>query len=608
MLFDDRLATVLRQSAASESGQRTQFRQLLDLLGSRPQPLHPHEGVREQGLLAAAWLRMDALTDAIPAPDRASIIREQGWRFRSAELTGYFAEHEPEVASAALLRAELSAAQWAALIPDLPIRARGFLRLRRDLPIDAEEVLDRLGVYDRGLPAPSAPPYPMTREPDPRQETSNQPSGFDSASLAPGYLRAVPQEFTPDDTANLADPVPRLDREMNERSEISALVERIAQFRRDRSEALEDADLSPRLPLIELAEPAVREVTSFGFVADAAGRIEWATGDVAPKVIGMRLISASGAEQTKYPNMPALARIFACRQPIIRTPIRLQGAPAIAGDWLVDAEPRFTSEGHFAGYLGRFRRSQTDPLPTDAVSPEADRIRQLLHELRTPITAVQGYAEVIQQQLFGPAPHEYRALAAAIAADAARILAGFDELDRLARLETGALGIAPGESDLAGLVRQMTGQINAALAAKDAGIDLNADRDTSLIVTIDEEEAEALLWRLLATFAACCAPAERLSAQLVPVFDGPVAMAQLVSDVPARLLANDDPFGSEIRTSGQSISAGLFGSGFSLRLARAEAARAGGALVQDGSRMALRLPLLAGAQTISQSVASYKSV
>ena len=36
MQFDDRLATVLRSGAAGERAARTQFRQLLDLLGSTP--------------------------------------------------------------------------------------------------------------------------------------------------------------------------------------------------------------------------------------------------------------------------------------------------------------------------------------------------------------------------------------------------------------------------------------------------------------------------------------------------------------------------------------------------------------------------------------------
>ena len=35
MFFDDRLATVLRQEGSSDSAKRTQFRQLLDILGNR---------------------------------------------------------------------------------------------------------------------------------------------------------------------------------------------------------------------------------------------------------------------------------------------------------------------------------------------------------------------------------------------------------------------------------------------------------------------------------------------------------------------------------------------------------------------------------------------
>ena len=46
MQFDDRLATVLRHKAGAQAGARTQYRQLLDLLG-RPQP------GRDPSLLAA---------------------------------------------------------------------------------------------------------------------------------------------------------------------------------------------------------------------------------------------------------------------------------------------------------------------------------------------------------------------------------------------------------------------------------------------------------------------------------------------------------------------------------------------------------------------------
>ena len=42
---------------------------------------------------------------------------------------------------------------------------------------------------------------------------------------------------------------------------------------------------------------------------------------------------------------------------------------------------------------------------------------------------------------------KYRALAASIAGDAARMLSAFEELDRLAKLDSGAMELDPGETE-----------------------------------------------------------------------------------------------------------------------------------------------------------------
>ena len=565
MFFDDRLATVLRQRATGEAGLRTQFRQLLDLLGKD----RMRRGSRpDHSLLAAAWLRMDALAEAIPADERARMVREPGWRFRSPDLAAHLAEHEPEVASAALNRAELSSEDWTALIPRLPVRARGFLRNRRDLPVDAEALLSRLGVHDRGLPAPP-PAIPSHGEHPP----------------APIPLRPVAS----------AAPAPPRDRDDSGRTEISALVERIAQFRRERGEHQPDSERSPRLPLGEVPERIEALATSFGFAADASGRIGWASVEVAPMVIGTRLFAPQQLGDFNV-GETGLERAFARRQPILNGEVTLSGAPAITGDWLIDAQPRFGEDGHFTGYFGRLRRVRGEgEAPLAAEAREADRIRQLLHELRTPVTAVQGYAEVIQQQLFGPAPHEYRALAAAIAADAARILAGFEELDRLARLETGAMRVEPGESDVAALIRRTAAQIMPVLTPRGASLTFDSAADAALLIAIDPEDAEALVWRVLASLAAVCGPDEHLSLTLAPVIGAKGAMARLTAALPGALAAEDDVFAATARTTGSAITPGLFGAGFALRLARAEARGAGGDLVRDGEALVLTLPLLTGA-------------
>lgn len=584
MFFDDRLATVLRQRASSDVGLRTQFRQLLDILG---EDRTSASSASDPALVAAAWMRMNALAEEIPAASRAKMVREPGWRFRNPELAAHLSNFEPEVASAALNRAQLSSDDWSALIPRLPVRARGFLRLRRDLPLDVEKLLERLGVHDRGLPRPDKV-TDDAQAPAPEEDCAADP-GADFVPPPPVRLSGIDADAAPPhdivsdtETAiseNAPDPVDE------GRSEISALVERIAAFKRNREVGAEPDTTEPRLPLGEDELRSRPQVRAFGFAADAGGRIEWADSEVAAMVIGTRLVAPArlGSANRQTP----LERAFFRRQPIIATPKSLVGAEAITGEWIVDAQPRFTDSGNFAGYFGRFRRlANTDSGFVSAAQREADRIRQLLHELRTPITAVQGYAEVIQQQLFGAAPHEYRALAAAIAADAARILAGFEELDRLAKLETGAIEIEPGKADLALIIGQTNRQLDQVLRPRMAGIALE-DTQVQAIVGISTDQAEALAWRLLATLGGGSSAGEMLNATLETIGNNVV----LTCELPAQLLAEEDIFTAEARPIGTAINAGLFGAGFALRLARAEARAAGGNLVRDDETIVLTLPL-----------------
>ncbi len=579
MFFDDRLATVLRQRGDSESGARTQFRQLLDILGNRKFSPETRE---DQSLIAAAWLRMDALAEQIPAAQRAAMIRERGWRLRSADLTAHLADFEPDVASAALNRAELSAEDWATLIPRLPVRARGFLRNRRDLPVDAEQILERLGVYDRGLPQPEYDPANDVTFEEPLDALPDE--AFGSAPLDLPLVPGAPAEFESEEALETASgPVPETPQNA---TEIAALVERIAQFKRDREPISEGDEFAPQLPLgVEEGAATARQLSAFDFSADVTGKIDWANGEAAPMVIGHRLVAAAGASGSSH--ISRMEQAFARRQPLTGIPTQLFGAEPIAGDWVVDAQPRFTKTGHFAGYLGRFRRMPEAPATPTAAQLEADRIRQLLHELRTPVTAVQGFAEVIQQQMFGPAPHEYRALAASIASDAARILAGFEELDRLAKLETGALDMEAGETDFVQVVSTMIAQLEPVLEPRLAGFEFERPRGLSGPIALEQEDAEALAWRLLATLAGGCAAGEIIECDIAAE-DG---LVHLTCALPAQLLAEDDVFAADVRPLGQ-VNAGLFGAGFSLRLARAEARASGGGLSHEDENLILTLPLL----------------
>ena len=150
MYVDDRLATVLQYRVTGERTARTAYRQLLDLLGQA-------DGARPTELIREGIAKLDALSDWISAPERADILRHSGRRIRSARLIAHLSQDDPDVGLASIQVARLTMSEWEALIPDLPVRARGFLRNRDDLPPEIERLLDRLGVHDRALPQPQMP-------------------------------------------------------------------------------------------------------------------------------------------------------------------------------------------------------------------------------------------------------------------------------------------------------------------------------------------------------------------------------------------------------------------------------------------------------------------
>lgn len=541
MQFDDRLATVLRYRASGDSAARTQFRQLLDLLGNRG------DG-RNKSMLAAAWLRLGALGEQIAQSDRAAMIAEGGWQFDNPELTAHLAEDEPMVAAAALARANLSDEDWLTLIPQLPIRARGFLRLRRDLPDGAVGLLDRLGVSDRGLPKPVDEAERNEKQPEP----------------------ASPPE-----------------------SEIGALVRRIEEFRQSRSPSREESDAisasaGNSRPMNDADSDDNRpRLSAFAFTCDANGRIDWAEPAIAPMVVGMRLNATTSIGGPAADN-PLSAMLH--RQRIRNAAVTVSGAPLVAGDWIVDAAPRFTTDnGRFFGYAGKFRRpaSGANPLAKSDASDtsEADRIREVLHELRTPVNAIQGFAELIQQQLFGPTPHEYRALAATIAGDSARMLAGFQELDRMARLQSKSLDLEKGRTDIGSIVERQAAQLHDLIAPRMASLTFDPAPD-DCIVPLSDAECEALVWRMLAALVGAVGAGEELALRIAKDDRWVV----LSCDLPASLIAEDNVFEATVRMSSGGLSAGFFGAGFALRLARTEATVAGGDMVRIDDRLELRLP------------------
>jgi signal transduction histidine kinase len=635
MHFDDRLATVLRLPPSGDGLARIQFRQLVDILGRAPEiPEAGNDEAETGATLEAGFARLAELGRQIPAADRARLLRQPLQAMTNSRLLAWLAEAEPDVACAAIRGARLGDEAWLTLIPRLPVRARGILRHRNDLPPRVEALLARLGVHDRALPP--GPKATEIGEPDPEAAIPEPPH---AAFNAPGFQRptgdlAIDQDMS-DAVLELLDmvddPPPtslsdwakaraaqqHRDLQQKAASEgsaseagIGAIVRRIEEFRKARaaqasaSAAAETGFASgldaPRLPLGDVASLWVRPAQAIDFTTDAQGRIAWADGPHAPSVIGLSL---AGAQDGGIVDLAARIRQ---RLPLRGARIAVAGAPTVAGAWQVDAVARFEA-GAFVGYGGRLRRPPPPlvvPAAPSADTSEADRMREVLHELRTPANAIQVAAEIIQQQLYGPAPHEYRALAAAIAGDCAHILAGFEELDRLVKLETGALPLDAGECDLARVLAQTVLRLRAWTEPRGSGFVLASDPSaTSLPVRVARAEVERLVWRLFAALAGSTAPGEALELTWTQRAD----VVEVTVALPALLATRDSAalFDAVTGERGQSLATGMFGIGFTLRLAAAEALAAGGRLERIGDLLSLTLPALTAANVSNSTSATF---
>lgn len=162
---------------------------------------------------------------------------------------------------------------------------------------------------------------------------------------------------------------------------------------------------------------------------------------------------------TVFAIAPALAlRLFgtaraaeaACLS-VVAYAISAANAQAVGGPWSAVAPGSFTVLAMaFAGWL--IASTRIAPAPR-AASPEVRRIGEVAHELRTPLNHILGFAQVMQQQLFGPLAPKYAEYVDLIVSSGRRMNAlATDWLD-MARLDAGRYAITPERFDLALVAR-----------------------------------------------------------------------------------------------------------------------------------------------------------
>ncbi len=253
----------------------------------------------------------------------------------------------------------------------------------------------------------------------------------------------------------------------------------------------------------------------------------------------------------------------------------LCGADMIAGDWRINAAPFFDPvSGRFNGYRGIFRRptfAESALIQPDAPA-SSDHIQQLVHELRTPLGAIIGFSEIIEQQLFGPVTEDYRLLARNILNDAERLLAGFDDLSMAAKIESGQLELSAGVTECDWLATRLADRLHGLSDLLHVTLNL-VQAHPVRPYAVDADIAERMFSRLLSAVIIGCEAGEVLDGRF-RTEPGPNATNRFVLTLPRKLLAMDEAefFGSGPSSFDDVSEAPLLGLGFSLA-ARAQSCK-----------------------------------
>ncbi len=525
---DTMIATILRQTPVDRRASIAAWRQLSDILAQRGNQLGDDDVRRALHALAV-------LRPKVPEKVRRDCARALARHGRFAPLVALYANDVPAVSVAMMREARLSEEDWLAVLPATNPMARSVLAGRDDLPETVVRALAALGSASVALPHPAA----LTEE-------------------------------------AIEDPAP---------SQISELVRRIDKFQSSRSQPLGPPPASPRI--------RAEERESFLFETGPDGVIQWVEGMVRGAIVGLSIAEAAFGGEPGVDGVAAGA--FRQRAEIINARLILEGGQQEAGEWRFSALPWFEpATGQFRGYRGSARRPRRNETPYRAATGNAagDSIRQLIHELRSPLNAISGFAQIISGQMFGPVSQSYRRMAQTIVADAAAVQAIIDDLETAAR--TGAhasaeAGAGGAEADIGTIVTQVETDLGGLLDDQQVSVSI-ARVGGPFCARASDADARRMVGRLITALVDVSEPGAVLVGQLVaePGHDDMLQL-RIVRPVSIRSATAAELLDPGYSPEGEAPGAAILSLGFSLRLVDSLARAAGGRLDIGDNALTLHL-------------------
>jgi hypothetical protein len=315
----------------------------------------------------------------------------------------------------------------------------------------------------------------------------------------------------------------------------------------------------------------------FRWECGPGGDIAWVEGAPRGALIGRSIARAKDSDGGHVDR--EVVRAFTLRAPFRDAALTLAGDGVVAGEWKISGVPAFDpADGRFAGYRGVALREQgaIEPIePAADILADPDSLRELVHEIKTPLNAIIGFAEIIEGQYLGPADRRYRERAHEIVHQARLLVTAIDDLDFAAKVHSSTRGI-PQRVNVGELVERLAPALRGIAAERDVELDGSRPiRESS--AAVEPELADRLIFRMCSAIIDQAQAGERLRLWVDQARDH----VRVAVTRPAALATLSEE---------QLLGGGGVEQGFSLRLVRGLARIAGAELVAREDSFSLVLP------------------
>ena len=228
----------------------------------------------------------------------------------------------------------------------------------------------------------------------------------------------------------------------------------------------------------------------------------------------------------------------------------------------------------------------------DATTSLRTLVNMLVHELRTPLSVVIGYGEILREEGLMTTPRDRRNAAAQVVTKAEEIRGLIDELLTAARIDSGQLGIQPRTVDLVAVATAAVERVRPRAELLAADIELAVGRP-SVPVSADPSTLDRILDNLLNNALSYSTAPRHVKVEVGQESDAWITVTDNGVGVPVEL--RDRIFDRFVRGG---ASTGAPGTGLGLWISRTLAERNGGTVSLDasapdhGSTFAVHLPRL----------------